>query len=157
MESASVRYYLFDAGDDLIASHISNESNRWLERYGEDTYWDAKSITLHVPYLDTDRDVKSEDQLPDAIGVALQTAVSTKLETCLRSFRYDRNSHFVPLAVKNRKGLVLSQSFSLLLSRTWHNVLDASASGAVLFSDGEIDKLENWTIAADLIPPYDWW
>lgn len=154
---APVQFFIFDAGDQLIASHISNERNCWLERYSDDTFWDANELTLHVPYLDSDRDIKNADKLPDAIGVGLETVISTRLETCLRSFRYDSTCRFCPLTVINRRGDVLTHAYSLLLSKTWHNVLDAPASNATLFDDGAIDELDNWVLASDAIPPFDWW
>ena len=157
LNRAPVRYYIFDAGDQMIASHVSDERNCWLERYGDDTFWDSNELTLHVPYLDSDRDIKSADQLPDAIGVGLETVISTRLETCLRSFRYDSSCRFSPLTIMNRRGEVLTRSYSLLLSKTWHNVLDASASNATLFDDGAIDELDNWVLASDAIPALDWW
>ena len=152
-----MKYFLFDADDDIVAASITNEHGDELARYGENPkFWDVGRRLVHVPYLDSDDDIQSPSQLTDAIGIGLEVVVSKALAECLQQFSFDDAVMFLPVEIVNRSAQVISTDYQLLVSQTWQNVLDAEASGAELFDDGAIDQIESWVLDRALVPDFDW-
>ncbi len=153
-----MNYYQFDADDAVIANTITSQQLLPLSRYGDSPkYWDDGIRLVHVPYLATDRDIVSANELPDAIGVGVEVVVSSRLANCLKEFRRGQAAELLPVSIVNRKMNVISDEFSLLISRSWINVLDPTESNASLFSDGAIDEIERWVLSKPLLPPeIDW-
>lgn len=153
-----MQYYIFEGSCEVTAQAIRSPDGRFLGRYGEFAkYWEVDHGIASVPFLDTEADIESSDDLPDIIDVYLETMVSSRVQSLLTQFDCDPTICFLPARIINRAEVELSSAYVMPFSRFWHNAIAPTASNAELADSGAIIKIRRWVFDRTRIPLFDLW
>ena len=113
-----MNYYIIEAGDQSLAQMITTEDGKSLGAYQgvgvDQQFCEVERCVIHVPFLDSDRDIENPASLRDVIGVNNDIAISTRFAKVLEKFKTDSRIKTLSVDVRNRAGQVLSSTFTFI-------------------------------------------